>query len=239
VKVLFQILVCFALCLQTGALDARTVPSSPRSCEAVNRVRPRLQSQFSEKNLEWGAPIFIRIFKESSDLELWIRGKNGLFTLFQTYPVCTYGNGALGPKRAQGDGQAPEGFYFVTPNRLNPNSRFHLSFDIGYPNAYDRANHRTGGFIAVHGGCASIGCFAMTDTTIEEIWTLAAAAFEKRQSFFRVHVFPFRMTDENMRKHRQNDVTEFWRNLLEGYNIFEIRRIPPDIVVRNRRYAFQ
>ncbi len=164
-----------ALIFMSPAFAARELPTSPRSRAAAAHVTGRLQREFVRQDLKWGAPVFIRIFKASRELEVWIKDGDR-YRLFHTYPVCTWGWGSLGPKLRQGDGQAPEGFYFVTPGRMNPYSRYHLAFNLGYPNAYDRAHGRTGSALMVHGDCVSIGCYAMTDRGIEEIYTLADAA---------------------------------------------------------------
>ena len=178
----------------TGA--AEPPPENSRSRAAIDRVRPALVAALEADGLSLGAPIFLRIFKQENELEVWLENGSS-FELFRTYPICKY-SGSLGPKLQQGDWQAPEGFYFVRPRQMNPSSRFHLSFNLGYPNAYDRAHGRTGDFLMVHGRCVSVGCYAMTDPVIDEIWTLADAAFRGGQPFFRVHIFPFRMTPENM-----------------------------------------
>lgn len=215
------------------------IPSSPRSRESIARVKPELECKLAEQALEYGAPIYIRIFKEKKELEVWIK-KEDCFRLFKKYPVCTYGNGSLGPKTRKGDGQAPEGFYFVSPDRLNPVSNFHLSFNIGYPNRYDRVHGRTGGALMVHGSCVSIGCFAMTDKIIEEIYALADAAFRRGQPFFKIHIFPFRMTEENMERHKVSKWILFWENLKEGYDFFTHNgNLPPDVLVEDGRYVFQ
>jgi murein L,D-transpeptidase YafK len=196
-------------------------------------------NELAGKDLEFGAPIFIRIFKKERLLEVWLK-KDISFNLFKAYPICTYGSGGLGPKIRQGDGKAPEGFYFVTPSRLNPVSNFHLSFNLGYPNSYDIHHGRTGSALMVHGNCVSIGCYAMTDSGIEEIFTLADAAFRKGQSFFRVHIFPYKMTTENMEKYKENAWYGFWSNLKDGYDFFENNnRIPPNVEVRNGKYVFE
>ncbi len=230
-------LLCLFLSLPRIA-EARDIPSSRRSRHAIARVRERLAEDFEAAGLEYGAPLYIRIFKEEKELELWIESGNR-FSLFRTYGVCTYGMGSLGPKTRRGDGQAPEGFYFVAPNRLNPSSQFHLAFDIGYPNAYDWTQGWTGGSIMVHGSCVSIGCFAMRDSVIEEIYAVADTAFRKGQPFFRVHIFPFRMTREKMEKHGPSEWEGFWKNLKEGYDFFiEQDYHPPNVRVRENRYVF-
>ncbi len=211
-------------------------PSSPRSREAVDRVRPLLAHDLAAKGLRYGAPIFIRIFKQASELELWVEGEQ-TFELFRTYRICDF-SGGLGPKERTGDKQSPEGFYFVTPGQLNPSSRFHLSFNLGYPNAYDRHHGRTGSALMVHGDCVSIGCYAMTDAGIEEIYALADAALRGGQPYFRAHVFPFRLTPENMLEHRYSRWYRFWKNLQAGYDYFEKLGRPPVVDVQDGKYIF-
>jgi murein L,D-transpeptidase YafK len=226
----------FVICFLSFAENK--IPSSNRSRSAIAGVEPELKKEFENKKIQYGSPIFIRIFKEPKELEIWVKTENQ-FSLFKTYEICTYGSGTLGPKIRQSDGQAPEGFYFVTPQRLNPLSDFHLSFNIGYPNKYDRIHKRTGGNLMVHGSCVSIGCYAMTDSGIEEIFAIADAAFRNGQKFFRVHIFPFRMNSENMGKNKHSEWIEFWNNLKEGYDFFEKHKIPPNVEVRNKKYIFE
>ncbi len=211
--------------------------STARSRSAIARVRPALEQALVERGLRFGAPVFVRIFKESRELELWVE-RDGRFELFRRYEICTF-SGGLGPKLRTGDRQSPEGFYFVSPGRLNPASRFHLSFDLGFPNAYDRHHGRTGSALMVHGDCVSIGCYAMTDARIEEIYALVDAALRNGQPFVRVHVFPFRMTAANMERHRESVWREFWENLRTGYVLFERDGRPPNVEVREGRYVFE
>jgi len=213
------------------------VPSSDVSQAAIGRVKPALEEALQLRGLRYGSPIFLRIFKEPRELEVLIES-NGMFEHFRTYEVCSI-SGHLGPKLRRGDGQGPEGFYFVTPGRMNPESQFHLSFDIGYPNAYDRYHGRTGSALMVHGDCVSIGCYAMTDAGIEEIYALADAALRGGQPFFRVHVFPFRMTPCNIEGHRGSRWDAFWRNLQEGYEFFEREGRPPNVRVVAGKYVFE
>ncbi len=220
------------------ALAGQSVPLSVRAKEAIRRVEPRLRNDFGDAGLVYGSPIYIRIFKEEKELEVWVR-ENKKFVLLKTYPVCTYGGGSLGPKTRKGDGQAPEGFYYVGPSQLNPLSSYHLAFNIGYPNKYDKVHKRTGSAIMVHGNCVSIGCFAMTDGWIEEIYAMAVSAFKNGQSFFRVHIFPFRMTETNMKKHNRSEWYPFWQNLKKGYDFFyEYGNVPPNVEVDKGRYVF-
>jgi len=188
------------------------------------------------KGMEQGSPIFVRIFKEESELEVWKARDDGRFYHFKTYPICNW-SGKIGPKKALGDRQAPEGFYRVTEEQMNPNSKFHLAFNLGYPNAYDRSKKRTGQSLMVHGDCKSAGCYAMTDALMEEIYALAREAFAGGQKGFEVHAFPFRMTPENVKRHRRSEHYAFWRTLKQGYDYFETYRLPPTVAVCERRYV--
>lgn len=219
-----------------AVLSWQRLPKPDRSAAAAQRVKPDLVKALAAKKLRWGAPVFIRIFKEEKQLELWVDdGKQ--FRLFKTWAICKF-SGALGPKLKEGDGQAPEGFYFVPRARMNPHSRFHLSFNLGYPNAYDRASQRTGSALMVHGNCVSIGCYAMTDARIEEIYSLCDAALKNGQRFFRVHSFPFRMTEANMKRHGKSKWISEWRNLKTGYDWFEKTKQPPNVIVSGNIYSY-
>ena len=210
-----------------------------RAAAAEARVRPGLERDLAAAGMYDGDPVFIRALKEEKQLELWIRQRaTEKFELFRTYPIVA-ASGQLGPKLAEGDQQVPEGFYAVPPAAMNPDSKFHLAFNIGYPNEFDRAQHRTGGAIMVHGDHKSIGCLAMTDEKIDEIYTLCAAAHANGQAFFRVHLFPFRMTAERMAKAAGDPNEGFWQNLEEGYDAFETTHVPPEVSVSDGRYQFQ
>jgi murein L,D-transpeptidase YafK len=182
-----------------------------------------------------GDHVFIRIFKAESILEVWIKVKDE-YVLFKQYSICAF-SGFLGPKLKEGDKQSPEGFYRVTRYLLNPKSKFHLSFNLGYPNKYDRAYNRTGSFLMVHGECASRGCYAMTNEKIEEIYKLVEKALKRGQRYVQVHAFPFYMTDENMVKHQENKWYDFWVELKEGYDYFVSEKLPPHIMVKNKHYT--
>ncbi len=213
------------------------IPTSNRSIAVISRVAPTLKLSLEQKGLAYGAPIFIRIFKDPGVLEVWIESTDKAFKLFKTYKICTF-SGGLGPKLKQGDQQSPEGFYFVNPGRLNPWSQFHLSFNLGYPNRYDRHHRRTGSALMVHGNCVSIGCYAMTGPYIDEIYTLANAALAAGQPFFRVHSFPFKLEPEKLDQYKEHHWYDFWRNLQEGYLYFEQNKMPPNVTVKNGRYSF-
>lgn len=213
---------------------------SERSREVATRIEPALEAALAGQGLKLGQPVFLRIFKESNELELWMEPSPGAeYRLFKTWPICKW-SGDLGPKLKEGDGQSPEGFYFVPARRMNPESQYHLSFDLGFPNDYDRHHLRTGSHLMVHGDCVSIGCYAMTDPAIEEIYTLAAAALREGAPFFRVHVFPYRMTDERMDTLGERaEWFEFWANLKEGYDYFEFVKRPPNVTVADGKYQFE
>ena len=208
-----------------------------RSAFAAANVNQRLTKELSKKGLQLGSPVFIRIFKESKELEFWIQ-KEQAFELFKTYNIAAM-SGTLGPKLAEGDSQAPEGFYAVSQRLMNPQSRYHLAFNIGYPNTYDKAHQRTGSAIMVHGNQVSIGCFAMTDFFIEEIYTLCDAALKKGQPFFRVHSFPFRLTEGNLATHSEHASVNFWRELQPGYAHFEQSHRPPNVRMEQAEYSFE
>lgn len=194
-----------------------------------------LSQRLEEKGLRIGAPVFIRIFKAESQLEVWMRQGNG-FVLLDTYPICHW-SGTIGPKQSEGDRQNPEGFYTVGLRQLHRSGRWPHSLNLGFPNGYDRALSRTGSYILVHGGCSSIGCFAMTDAVMEEIYKLARAALRAGQYRVHVHVFPFRMTEENLAAHAESPWFEFWQDLKQGYDAFAATSLPPRIGVCDRRYV--
>jgi len=193
-----------------------------------------LSGRLTAQGLAFGAPVFVRIFKREFELELWMQ-RGDRFERFAIYPICRW-SGDLGPKLQEGDWQAPEGFYTVTAKALNAASRWHRAFDLGFPNAFDRAHGRTGSLLMVHGGCASVGCFAMTDPVIEELWRLITAALNGGQTRFHVHVFPFRMTPENLASPHNPRWGAFWRDLERGYAAFEATHVPPTIAVCAGRY---
>lgn len=225
------------LVLFVATISQAGIPESPRSIKAIEIVKDTLTQELSEKGLDYGSPIFIRIFKRSEVLEVWVQSDNYKYKLFKKYNIC-YFSGDLGPKTKEGDNQSPEGFYFVTANNLNPWSEYHLSFNLGYPNSYDRYYKRTGSALMVHGKCVSIGCFAMTDSRINEIYALAHAALQQGQPFFRVHIFPFEMTKRNMSKFTRNEWYPFWVNLKEGYDLFEENNFLPNTEVLDGEYIF-
>jgi len=189
-----------------------------------------------KKGMDPQSPIFIRVFKEESELEVWKQRADGHFYHFKTYPICNW-SGELGPKHRIGDKQAPEGFYTVTRGQMNPDSKYHLAFNLGFPNSYDKVHGRTGEYLMVHGRCKSVGCYAMTDALMEEIYAMARESFLGGNDSFQVHAFPFRMTDDNMRRHANHEAFPFWQTLKEGYDYFEYARQVPNVAVCSKRYV--
>ncbi|WP_363346849.1 murein L,D-transpeptidase family protein [Methylocystis echinoides] len=183
------------------------------------------------------APMLIRAYKKEAELEIWKMGSDGKYVHLKTFPMCRW-SGQLGPKTREGDRQVPEGFYSITPAQMNPNSSYYLSFNVGYPNQLDKALGHTGGTIMVHGACSSAGCFSMTDAQIAEIYAIARASFEGGQQSIQMQSLPFRMTAENLAKHRLDSNIGFWRNLKEGSDHFEVTKMEPEVAFCGRRYVF-
>lgn len=190
------------------------------------------------KGMTRASPIMIRIFKEEEVLEIWKQQDTGRYSLVKTYEICAY-SGKKGPKFKEGDRQAPEGFYFVGRSQMNPRSSYHLSFNLGFPNAYDRSHGRTGSHLMVHGDCSSAGCYAMTDEGISEIYAFARDALRYGlQDQFQVQAFPFRMTPENMARFADHEYFDYWTMLKQGYDHFELTKQPPKVDVCEKRYVF-
>jgi murein L,D-transpeptidase YafK len=171
----------------------------------------RLDQRLAVQGVKLGDPVMLRLFKLESELELWVE-KDGHYVRFATYPICLW-SGRLGPKLKEGDRQAPEGFYTIASEQLNPNSRWHRAFNLGFPNVFDKSKGRYGSFIMVHGGCSSIGCYAMTDSVVDELWRFVTAALDAGEGRVPVHVFPFRLTDGNLKLRKSSQWAGFWGDL--------------------------
>ena len=226
-----------AALMMTGCTDT--------TLNGLSAAAPRPRSSFPEKilakmkakGMTRTSPVMARIFKEEGKLEIWKQKTNGRYDMIAEYDICKW-SGQLGPKFTEGDRQAPEGFYTVRPAQMNPRSSYHLAFNIGYPNAYDRAHGRTGANLMVHGACSSSGCYSMTDAQIEQIYAFGRDAFRGGQTEFQIQAFPFRMTAANMARYRNDPNYEFWKMLKEGYDHFEITKVPPKVDVCEKRYVF-
>ena len=239
-KVLSKILVLLLVAV-IGLGLAGCSGIKPRSAAGeVKASQPLKQSTLSRLKTIGSAPgeaTLLRIFKESSELEVWKRTASGSYKLFNTYEICAW-SGGLGPKVKEGDRQAPEGFYTITPALMNPYSSYYLSFDTGYPNKFDRAHGRTGSNLMIHGDCSSRGCYSITDEAIAEVYGLLRETFKGGSKAVQLQIFPFRMTPQNLAKHADSPNMSFWQNIKEGYDRFEIAKAPPEWDVCEKQYVF-
>jgi murein L,D-transpeptidase YafK len=227
-----------ALAAALALAGCETDGTSPAtSAKAMAPISQKTLSEIAQKNMSKQSPILIRLFKQESELEVWKQDNSGRMALLKTFPICRW-SGDLGPKIREGDRQAPEGFYTITPGLMNPASQYHLAVNIGFPNAFDKAHDRTGAHLMIHGDCSSRGCYAMTDEQVSEIYALARESFFGGQRAFQIQAFPFRMTPTNMAKHRNNPHMPFWKMLKEGYDHFEVTRVEPKVDVCEKRYVF-
>lgn len=235
----FALLACTALVL-AGCND--TLETVERDVSHIkNKVdyplSPSILAEIDKRGMDRTSPIMIRIFKEEGALEIWKARRDNRFEKIAGYEICAW-SGKLGPKVKEGDRQAPEGFYNLTPAHLNPNSKYYLAINTGFPNRYDAANGRNGTNLMIHGACSSSGCYSMTDAQILEIYGFARDAFKGGQKTVQLQAFPFRMTAENMARHRQSEHLEFWKMLKVGYDNFEVTKRPPEVNVCEKKYVF-
>jgi len=231
-----------ALVLSAAAFAGALMPAlgedgNQLPTKATRELSPELLSLFQQKKMAKHSPILVRLFKEEAELEVWKQDTTGHFQILKIYPICRW-SGDLGPKLHEGDRQAPEGFYAITPALMNPNSNYYLAINIGFPNGFDKANDRDGSFLMVHGDCVSSGCYAMTDEQIAEIFSLARDSFLGGQSSFQIQAYPFRLTPENLARHRTNPNMAFWEMLKIGNNHFETTHLEPKVDVCDRHYVF-
>lgn len=224
---------CLPAVLAVAGVD--DVRETPRSRAVVEAHTADLSDALAEEGLRLGAPVYLRLTKEPAVLTAYVADADGVYESFRSWPVCAY-SGKLGPKLAEGDMQAPEGFYSVAPGQMNAASDYHLAFNLGFPNAYDRAQGRTGSYLMVHGDCVSIGCYAMTNEAIEEIWTLMQASMEEGQRSVPVHIFPFPMTAANLQRHAGDPNAAFWRSLAPAWEAFETTGHVPAVRVSDGDY---
>lgn len=231
---------CLLLLLVPPALAeppaaSESAAASPSSVTREAATAAALDKRLAAAGQERGAPVLLRIFKASSELELWL-AKDGRFERFSSYPICKW-RGVLGPKLWEGDRQSPEGFYSFDEEGLRWQGHWFRAFDINYPNAYDRAHGRTGSGILIHGACSSIGCFAMTDLVIDEMFDLVTAAFAAGQERIQVQVFPFRMSSGNLERFGKLGWSEFWGDLKPASDLLDATGIAPRIGVCDGRYV--
>jgi murein L,D-transpeptidase YafK len=210
--------------------------SNQSPTRATKELPPELLSLLRQKKMPKHSSILVRIFKEEAELEVWKQDTTGRFQILKIFPICRW-SGDLGPKLHEGDRQAPEGFYTVTPELMNPNSNFYLAINIGFPNSFDKAHNRDGSSLMIHGDCSSSGCYAMTDEQMGEIYSLARDSLLGRPSF-QVQAYPFRLTPANLARHRTHPQLAFWKMLKIGNDHFEATHLEPKVDVCNRRYVF-
>jgi murein L,D-transpeptidase YafK len=225
-----------AIAAAIALAGCNTDGNSP-SARSTKPLSAAMVAEIEQKNMSKESPILVRIFKQEAELEVWKEDRTGRYALLKTYPICRW-SGDLGPKIKEGDRQAPEGFYTITPGQMNPNSSYYLAFNMGYPNAYDRAWNRTGSQLMVHGDCSSRGCYAMTDEQISEIYALGRESFFGGQRAFQIQAYPFHMTPTNMAKHRNSPHMAFWKMIKRGYDHFEVTHLEPKVDVCEKRYVF-
>jgi murein L,D-transpeptidase YafK len=205
--------------------------------KATMELSRELLSLLQQKKMPKYSPILVRVFKEESELEIWKQDTTGHFQIVKTYPICRW-SGDLGPKLHEGDRQAPEGFYTITSELMNPNSNYYLAINTGFPNSFDKANERDGTFLMIHGDCWSSGCYAMTDEQMGEIYSLARDSLLGDQPSFQIQAYPFRLTPANLARHRTNPNLDFWMMLKIGNDHFEATHLEPKVAVCDRRYVF-
>jgi murein L,D-transpeptidase YafK len=230
-----------SVALSAGVLlagcNSDEINSLATNAKANQPVPPKLLAQIDAKNMDLQSPILVRLFKQEAELEVWKQDRTGRFELLKTYPICRW-SGDLGPKVREGDRQAPEGFYAITPAQMNPTSAYYLSFNTGYPNAYDRSLGHTGSELMVHGDCSSRGCYAMTDEQISEIYALGRESFFGGQKSFQFQAYPFHMTALNLARHRNSPHMPFWKMIKEGNDHFEVTHQEPKVDFCERKYVF-
>jgi murein L,D-transpeptidase YafK len=223
--------------LLAGSLAACQEAQTLEDARAYHPIPPATLDLMAKAGATEVSPVLIRTFKKEAEFEVWKKGADGRYAYIKTFPMCRW-SGQLGPKIREGDRQVPEGFYAIGPGQMNPNSHYYLSFNVGYPNAYDKAHGDTGGDIMVHGICSSAGCFSMTDQQMDEIYAIAREAFAGGQRDIQLESFPFRMTAENMAKFRLDPNMPFWKELKQGYDFFDLTHEEPQVAVCGKRYVF-
>ena len=228
-------ILAIGLPLLVNHMPAPPSPSTPQIEPAYDRNV--LVADLRTAGFALGNPAFIRIFKQEKRLEVWMQGAASTFGLFRAYDICNY-SGRLGPKLREGDNQAPEGFYRVGLKQLNPNSRHHLAFNLGFPNAYDQSLERTGSALMVHGGCSSVGCYAVGDPNVDQIYAIVEAALLGGQEAVDIQALPFVLSDAKMAQLEPQPWLEFWKNLKQGFDLFEADRVPPKVGTCNGDYRF-
>jgi murein L,D-transpeptidase YafK len=223
--------------LAGGALALTACNDGGLSQRSLQPIPPETLALMEQAGVTKESPTLIRAYKKEAEFQIWKQRPDGRYVYLKTFPMCRW-SGQLGPKVREGDRQVPEGFYSITPGQMNPNSAYYLSFNVGYPNALDRALGHSGGSIMVHGACSSAGCFSMTDYQIAEIYAIARTSFNNGQRAIQMQSYPFKMTAENLAKHRLDPNIGFWKQLKTGSDHFETAWREPTVGACGRRYVF-
>lgn len=224
-------------CTANEAMDTVDVDLKKVSSKVNYQLSGKIVQKMQAMSMAKGSPIMLRIFKEEGVLEVWKANASNRFEMLRQYKICAW-SGKLGPKVKEGDRQAPEGFYPIAPGQMNPHSSYYLAINTGYPNRFDQANGRHGSNLMIHGACSSSGCYSMTDEQMQEIFALARDAYKGGQQAVQLQALPFRMTAENMARHRNSPNIDFWNMLKPGYDQFEITKRPPEINICEKKYVF-
>jgi murein L,D-transpeptidase YafK len=223
--------------LTAGFEDATAARRIERSSVSTAVARENLlAAEFAAKGLKLGSPIFIRIYKNTSKMELWVE-QGARYVLFKTYGICRWAGG-LGPKMHEGDNQSPEGLYHISSDDLIVNPRWHRAMNINYPNRFDVMNGRGGSGILIHGKCGSVGCFAIQDGNVEEVYDAVRAALHNGQARIPVLALPFRFAKYAPAVEDTMRLNDFWSDLRRADILFDRDRLPPTAYVCDGRYYF-
>ena len=230
--ILGALVFCLALCADAKA--ASLIDKSPSSIAAVKEGL--LTEEFAARGLKLGSPVFLRVYKQSSKMEVWV-AQGPRYALFKTYRICRW-SGGLGPKMFEGDRQSPEGLYHITAEDLIVNPRWHRAMNINYPNRFDVVNGRGGSGILIHGKCGSVGCFAIQDNNVEEVYDAVRAALQNGQVSIPVLALPFSFATYAPAVEDTLRLNEFWSDLRRADILFNRDRVPPTAWVCDGRYYF-
>ncbi len=256
-KLLVSVSVIVVLSIFLFAENSLSIPPAKNSFRTEQKAYPKVKTAYDlkfegikKRLVELGVDsnslnVFIRVFKQEKAVEVWVKSnKNQAYQLYQSYPICS-SSGTLGPKRCQGDGQVPEGFYHVSV--FNPLSDYLISLGVSYPNASDAhfgCKGDKGGAIMIHGNCVTIGCIPITDDKIREVYVLAVEARNNGQENIPIHIFPTKLTTEELAAIKSEFPDKqtgiFWDNLKEGYDKFEATKLVPDVTIdKEGKYIFK
>jgi len=234
---------CLLILLFTGTANSQVKTLAFKATQLKNaRVKDAYDTKWEPLQKDMKAmkinpdefDIYMRAFKTERIVEVWLKNKGEpRYKLFKTYDICA-SSGSLGPKRTEGDGQVPEGFYRI--DLFNPKSDYYLSMRINYPNSSDiilREGTSPGSAIMIHGDCVTIGCLPMTDDKIKELYVLCLEARNRNNPIY-IDIYPVKFTEENitmLEKNYSKSKLGFWRTLKPIYDYFETNHWLPRVSV--------